>query len=30
LARLSISVIWSSEELGALTHVEGGYYGACL
>ena len=26
----SISVIWSSDELGALTHVEGGYYGACL
>jgi hypothetical protein len=26
----SISVIWSSDELGALTHIEGGYYGACL
>jgi hypothetical protein len=26
----SISVIWSSDELGALTYVEGGYYGACL
>lgn len=26
----SISVIWSSDEQGALTHVEGGYYGACL
>ncbi len=26
----SISVVWSSDELGALTHVEGGYYGACL
>jgi hypothetical protein len=26
----SISVVWSSDELGALTHVEGSYYGACL
>ncbi len=26
----SISVIWSSDEHGALTHVEGGYYGVCL
>jgi hypothetical protein len=26
----SITVVWSSDELGALTHVEGGYYGACL
>jgi len=26
----SISVIWTSDELGALTHIEGGYYGACL
>ncbi|MCP3466928.1 hypothetical protein [Bradyrhizobium sp. CCGUVB23] len=26
----SISVMWSSDEHGDLTHVEGGYYGACL
>lgn len=26
----SVSVIWSSDELGALTHVQGGYHGACL
>ncbi|MGA2293025.1 hypothetical protein [Bradyrhizobium sp.] len=26
----SISVVWSSDELGALTHVEGSYHGACL
>jgi hypothetical protein len=26
----SISVEWSSDEHGALTRVEGGYYGACL
>jgi hypothetical protein len=26
----SISVMWSSDEHGALTHVDGGYYGACL
>ena len=26
----SISVMWSSDEHGALTHIEGGYYGACL
>jgi hypothetical protein len=26
----SISVMWSSDERGALTRVEGGYYGACL
>ncbi|MGY4319839.1 hypothetical protein [Bradyrhizobium sp. JR3.5] len=26
----SISVIWSSDERGALTHIDGGYYGACL
>jgi hypothetical protein len=26
----SISVTWSSDQRGALTHIEGGYYGACL
>lgn len=26
----SISVMWTSDEHGALTHIEGGYYGACL
>jgi hypothetical protein len=26
----SIYVIWSRDELGTLTHVEGHYYGACL
>jgi hypothetical protein len=26
----SISVVWSSDQHGALTHVEGGYYGVCL
>jgi hypothetical protein len=26
----SLSVTWSSDDQGALTHVEGGYYGACL
>ncbi len=26
----SISVMWSSDEHGALTHIEGDYYGACL
>jgi hypothetical protein len=26
----SITVMWSSDERGALAHVEGGYYGACL
>jgi hypothetical protein len=26
----SISVMWSSDEHGALSHIDGGYYGACL
>lgn len=26
----TISVVWSSDETNALTHVEGSYYGTCL